>query len=110
MGRNQSAYPCRRLPLVAVAAGALFSLTGPGATAAADEARDLFQRNCAVCHGADRGGYIAPALNRDSLVDTTKGKLAAKIITGGLTTLMLPHPTFFGKLSRAQVELVGRCR
>ena len=28
-------------------------------------AEQLFTQHCAVCHGADRGGYIGPALNRD---------------------------------------------
>jgi mono/diheme cytochrome c family protein len=29
------------------------------------KAEQLYADHCAVCHGADRGGYIAPALNSD---------------------------------------------
>jgi len=65
---------------------------------------ELFQDHCAVCHGADRGGYIAPALNSESLRTFTPGMLESKIITGGLETLMPPHPTFFDKLSRGDIE------
>jgi len=98
----------RRLTGYLVAAGAtllaLLLRTGPAFAAEADEARALFQDNCAVCHGADRGGYIAPALNRESLGTFTPGMLESKIITGGLETLMPPHPTFFDKLSRNDIE------
>lgn len=43
-------------------------LAGVSAASAAldpEKAEKLFMEHCAVCHGADRGGYIGPALNRD---------------------------------------------
>jgi len=94
--------------LVPAAAGAsslsLLLWSGAALSAEADGARELFQENCAVCHGADRGGYIAPELNRDALGTFTPGMLESKIITGGLETLMPPHPTFFDKLSRDDIQ------
>ncbi len=70
----------------------------------AQAAEQLFAEHCAVCHGADRGGYIAPALNKDSLKRLATGQIVAKVKTGGVGTLMPPHPTFFGKLSSKQVS------
>jgi DNA-binding beta-propeller fold protein YncE len=75
--------------------------------APADEAENLFAAHCAVCHGADRGGYIGPALNRDSLVRLSEFQIAAKAITGGVGTLMPPHPTFFGKLSKDEINRIA---
>jgi mono/diheme cytochrome c family protein len=46
-----------------------------------DEAEQLFADHCAVCHGADRGGYIGPALNRDETM-LTEFEIYAKITTG----------------------------
>jgi len=97
----------RTSKLLPVAGAALLSLSpwgGPAFAAESDEARALFQDNCAVCHGADRGGYIAPELNSESLGTFTPGMLESKIITGGLETLMPPHPTFFDKLSRDDIK------
>lgn len=89
--------------LVALLAGVVLAST-PSSLARAQGAEELFFEHCAVCHGADRGGYIAPALNRDSLKALTRAQIAAKIKTGGIGTLMPPHPTFFGKLSGRQVS------
>jgi nitrite reductase (NO-forming) / hydroxylamine reductase len=30
-------------------------------------AHELYKNNCASCHGADHGGYLAPALNAETL-------------------------------------------
>jgi mono/diheme cytochrome c family protein len=38
-----------------------------GTARGADDAADLYATHCAVCHDADRGGYIAPALTPTSL-------------------------------------------
>ncbi len=54
-------------------------------------AERLFAQHCAVCHGADRGGYIAPALNRDE-IKLERAQVAGKILAGAPPTLMPQHP------------------
>lgn len=71
-----------------------------------DEAERLFAEHCAVCHGADRGGYIAPGLNRDE-TELTAAQVDAKIGMGGVTTLMPQHPSWPGKLSARQRGLLA---
>jgi mono/diheme cytochrome c family protein len=68
-----------------------------------DEAEQLFTDHCAVCHGADRGGYIGPALNSEES-RLTEFMIRAKIITGGVGTLMPKHPKWGGTLSRKEIE------
>jgi nitrite reductase (NO-forming)/hydroxylamine reductase len=63
-----------------------------------DETERLYADHCAVCHGADRGGYIGPALNSEQ-TKLTQAQISAKIIEGGATTLMPQHPTWPGKFS-----------
>jgi len=75
--------------------------------ATAEDGEALYQENCAVCHGADFGGYIGPALNRQSLRRMTEAQIVAKAKTGGVGTLMPPHPTFFGKLSKSEIAAVA---
>ena len=55
-------------------------------------AEKVFSQHCAVCHGADRGGYIAPALNSD---ETTLSRAVVEqtIVGGAPRTLMPPHPS-----------------
>lgn len=69
-------------------------------------AEQLFTQHCAVCHGADRGGYIGPALNSD---DTKLSRAdVAKIILGGSPpTLMPQHPSWRGALSARDRELLA---
>ncbi|MCP5409731.1 MAG: cytochrome C [Chromatiaceae bacterium] len=71
-----------------------------------DEAERLYTDHCAVCHGADRGGYIGPALNSDQTGLTLK-QISTKIHIGGATTLMPPHPTWPGKLSIKEMDLLA---
>lgn len=71
-----------------------------------DEAEQLFADNCAVCHGADRGGYIGPALNSDE-TKLSREQVSAKIIEGGVTTLMPQHPVWPKKLSGKERELLA---
>jgi len=56
----------------------------PFATWAEDfsKAERLYADHCAVCHGADRGGYIGPALNSDQTKLTEK-QISTKIHIGG---------------------------
>ena len=71
-----------------------------------DKAERLYADHCAVCHGADRGGYIGPALNSDQTKLTEK-QISTKIHIGGVTTLMPLHPTWRGKLSIKDMELLA---
>jgi len=41
------------------------------------KAERLYADHCAVCHGADRGGYIGPALNSDQ-THLTQKQISAK--------------------------------
>jgi DNA-binding beta-propeller fold protein YncE len=70
------------------------------------EAEQLYADYCAVCHGADRGGYIGPALNSDQ-TELTEAQISAKIREGGATTLMPQHPTWPGKLSTRKTNLLA---
>jgi len=80
----------------------------PFATWAEDfsKAERLYADHCAVCHGADRGGYIGPALNSDQTKLTEK-QISTKIQIGGVTSLMPMHPTWSGKLSVKDMELMA---
>ncbi len=44
-----------------------------------DEAERLYADHCAVCHGADRGGYIGPALNSEQ-TKLTQEQISTKIL------------------------------
>jgi len=73
------------------------------AFSASIEPEKLYQQHCAVCHGADFGGYIGPALNRDAVARHNEAFLRAKIITGGVGTLMPSHPSWSSTLSRQEI-------
>jgi DNA-binding beta-propeller fold protein YncE len=71
-----------------------------------DRAEAQFARHCAVCHGADRGGYIAPALNRDE-TKLSAAVVAQKIVGGAPPTLMPAHPSAWrGGLSAKDRDLL----
>jgi len=70
-----------------------------GAQATSDTSKNthqLYEDNCASCHGSDYGGFIAPGLNSDSLKGRSPTALRSLIMTGSFDTLM---PPFFGRLS-----------
>lgn len=94
--------------MLALACG-VAALLAPPAGAADDVARAerLFADHCAVCHGVDRGGYIAPALNRDT-TRLTASQVGARVIAGSATTLMPPHPTYDGTLSGRDRDRIAR--
>jgi mono/diheme cytochrome c family protein/DNA-binding beta-propeller fold protein YncE len=71
-------------PLMSVAAEEMHSM------------QKLFQENCASCHGADYGGYLAPPINAETLKGRSPTVLRSLIMTGSFDTLM---PPFYGKLS-----------
>ena len=61
----------------------------------------LYQDNCASCHGSDHGGYLAPALNSETLKGRSPTGLRTLIMTGSFETLM---PPFFGRLSDSDIR------
>ena len=70
-----------------------------GVQAASDTAKDmhqLYEDNCASCHGSDHGGFIAPGLNSETLKGRSPTALRSLIMTGSFDTLM---PPFYGRLS-----------
>ncbi len=90
--------------LVSIAVAAL----APSASAQdLERAEQLFDRHCAVCHGADRGGYIAPALNRDE-TKLTRAQVAETISSGVPSTLMPQHPSWRGALSAKDRDLLAQ--
>lgn len=82
---------------------ALLQLSSMAGASAIDDAERLYADHCAVCHGADRGGYIGPALN-SAETQLTEVLIRAKIITGGVGTLMPQHPKWNATLSRGEID------
>ena len=58
------------------------------------KAHKLYEDNCASCHGSDHGGYLAPALNSDTL----KGRSPTALRTGRSHFWSAPRDT--GRLWR----------
>ena len=92
---------------------AFMVLAGVSAASAAldvEKAEKLFMEHCAVCHGADRGGYIGPALNHDE-TKLDRGQVTGKILAGIPPTLMPQHPSWrtglSGKDQALLVELIA---
>lgn len=90
----------------AIAAGICLLLSSNSAQAEADnasKAHELYQNNCASCHGSDHGGYLAPALNADTLKGRSPTALRSLIMTGSFDTLM---PPFYGRLSDDEIRML----
>lgn len=64
---------------------------------------DLYQQNCAACHGADRLGLVGPALLPDNLKRLRK-KSAIETVTNGRPATQMPP--FGEKLSSEQIKRV----
>ena len=85
-----------------VLAGAVSLLTIMGSVhASSDNMHELYQDNCASCHGSDHGGYLAPALNSETLKGRSPTALRSLIMTGSFETLM---PPFYGRLSDNEIR------
>jgi nitrite reductase (NO-forming) / hydroxylamine reductase len=69
--------------------------------AEAKQPEEIYQENCASCHGADYGGYLAPALNATTLKGRSPTALRSVVMTGSFDTLM---PPFYGKLSDDEIR------
>ena len=67
---------------------------------AGNQMEDLFRANCATCHGADRGRYIGPGLNSETLEGSEADTIAMIIANGVDGTLM---PAWQGRLSEPQM-------
>ncbi|GAW85798.1 conserved hypothetical protein [Bathymodiolus platifrons methanotrophic gill symbiont] len=82
---------------------ALLVLSGNAFAKSGDKHKmhQLYQDNCASCHGSDHGGYLAPALNSDTLKGRSPTALRTLIMTGSFETLM---PPFFGRLSDSDIR------
>jgi len=76
-------------------------LSSGGVLASSDNMHQLYQDNCASCHGSDHGGYLAPALNAETLKGRSPTALRSLIMTGSFETLM---PPFYGRLSDAEIR------
>lgn len=69
----------------------------------AQRGSQVFTENCASCHGADLGGYLAPALNSERLKGRSATSLRTMVMAGSFDTLM---PPFVGKLSDEDIRSV----
>ncbi len=87
----------RLIPIAAI----VLSISGVSVHASSDNMHALYQDNCASCHGADHGGYLAPALNAETLKGRSPTALRSLIMTGSFETLM---PPFYGRLSDEQIR------
>ncbi|GAB1391582.1 dihydro-heme d1 dehydrogenase [Rubrivivax sp.] len=69
-------------------------------------AERLYEQHCAVCHGADRSGYIGPALNRDE-TRLSRSEVLGRILSGAPPTLMPQHPSWRGVLGAKDRDLLA---
>lgn len=91
-----------RTPLALLA----LALASPAAVAF-DQARAQrsYARHCAVCHGADRAGYLAPALDRDGR-KLGAGEVEGRIL-GGAAAPRPAHPSWRGVLGSRERALLA---
>ncbi|MDK2352014.1 MULTISPECIES: nitrite reductase [Pseudomonas aeruginosa group] len=89
------------LPMALCAAASLASAAPPDSSPG--EAERLFQDNCTTCHGADRGGFIAPALHSAAL-NSSETALRSMIMFGIPDTLM---PPWLGVLEDGQIRALA---
>jgi len=72
-----------------------------GSAHAKSDMHKLYEDNCASCHGSDHGGYLAPAINSETLKGRSPTALRTLIMTGSFETLM---PPFYGRLKDADIR------
>ena len=88
-------------PLLTGAMALLLSSSNIYAAKDKDNSKKLYEDNCASCHGSDHGGYLAPALNSETLKGRSPTALRTLIMTGSFETLM---PPFYGKLEDKDIR------
>ena len=86
--------------LAMLALGASLNALAAQARAPRPEAKALYQKYCAECHGRERLGGIGPALLPGNLRRLRKQRAAQVIAHGRVSTQM---PPFADKLSKAQI-------
>jgi nitrite reductase (NO-forming)/hydroxylamine reductase len=86
----------KRLNKSLLATSIALLLASQTAAAKSDDMNQVYQDNCASCHGADLGGYLAPALNSATLKGRSPTAMRTIVMAGSFDTLM---PPFYGKLS-----------
>jgi len=91
-------YPILASLMIMIMAGLTTTVANAGAM---QDAEKLFTQNCAVCHGADRGGYFAPALTKERLSTTSEAAVRSMISNGISETQM---PPWGGKLTTAELR------
>ena len=72
-----------------------------GSVQAKSDMKQMYEDNCASCHGSDHGGYLAPALNSETLKGRSPTALRSLIMTGSFETLM---PPFYGRLKDGEIR------
>ena len=77
--------------------------SGQAGSGDTQRAHAIYQNNCASCHGSDHGGYLAPALNSETLKGRSPTALRTIVMTGSFETLM---PPFYGRLSDDEIRSV----
>jgi len=105
-GLNYPSFPTRCVFVSVLCVGALLGVQPTVWAGDFDEAERLYSEHCAVCHGADRGGYIGPALNSGE-TNLTEEQINATILAGAAKTLMPQHPTWLGMLSSKEMSLLA---
>ncbi|MGR8981591.1 MAG: cytochrome D1 domain-containing protein [Gammaproteobacteria bacterium] len=96
--------PAKKVLPTAAAAGIaaiLLPLSAPAATEDSQKMRQLYQESCASCHGSDYGGFLAPALNSETLKEWSPTAMRTIIMAGSFDTLM---PPFYGRLSDEDIR------
>ena len=91
----------KKLLSIAVTALLLLPLAAQANTDDAQKMHKLYEDNCASCHGSDHGGFLAPALNADTLKGRSPTALRTIVMTGSFDTLM---PPFYGRLSDDEIR------
>ncbi len=81
--------------------GAALFLSLGSIEANSDNMHKLYEDNCSSCHGSDHGGYLAPALNAETLKGRSPTALRSLIMTGSFETLM---PPFYGRLKDQEIR------
>lgn len=74
----------------------------PGEGGLVAQGQDIYTTNCAVCHGADLGGVVGPALGAGSVIAGQDDAMVADVITNGRAAM----PAWGGALSAEDIEAV----
>ncbi|MDD5269312.1 MAG: cytochrome C, partial [Methylococcales bacterium] len=68
-------------PFIASLAALVLPLGAQATAADAPKMHNLYEENCASCHGSDLGGFIAPGLNSETLKGRSPTALRSIIMT-----------------------------